>query len=52
MSKLTKRKSEQIGGKMPTAYELNKEAKEKALTALELAKSQNKPVKYLINKTL
>jgi len=49
MSKLAKRKTERIGKQMPTSYELQKEAKSKALDALEVAKKQDKPVKYLIN---
>ena len=49
MSKLTKRKSEnQIGKQMPSYYELQKEAKQQALNALEVAKQLNKPVKYLL----
>lgn len=53
MSKLTKRKSEnQIGKQMPSYYELQKEAKQQADNALEVAKSQDKPVKYLINTKL
>ena len=47
MSKLTKRKTiVEVGKRCPTNYEIAKTEKEKAMQALELAKSQNKPIKY------
>jgi hypothetical protein len=49
MSKLSKRKTiVEVGKRMPSFYEIQKENKQKALEALEIAKQQNKKVKYLL----
>ena len=51
MGKLKKRKDDNtLGKQMPSYYEINKINKEIAEKALEEARKQNKPVKYLIKK--
>jgi len=48
MSKLSQRKSiVPVGKRMPSFYEIQKENKLKAMQALEIAKQQGKPIKYL-----
>jgi hypothetical protein len=49
MSKLSQRKTiVAVGKRIPTLYEIQQENKQKALEALEIAKGQNKKVKYLL----
>jgi hypothetical protein len=49
MSKISKRKSiVAVGKRIPRFYEIQKENKQKALEALEIAKQQGKPIKYLL----
>ena len=51
MGKLKKRKDDNtVGKKITTYYEMTKINKKAALIALEEAKKQNKPVKFLIKK--
>jgi len=46
MAKLIKRKEIESYKPIHTFYEQEKSNREKALEALEIAKSQNKPIKY------
>jgi hypothetical protein len=49
MTKISKRKSiVAVGKRIPTLYEIQQDNKQKALEALEIAKMQNKKVKYLL----
>ena len=49
MSKLSQRKTiVAVGKRIPTLYEIQQENKQKALEALEIAKQQGKPIKYLL----
>jgi hypothetical protein len=49
MSKLSQRKTiVAVGKRMPSFYEIQQDNKLKALEALEIAKEQNKKVKYLL----
>jgi hypothetical protein len=49
MSKLSQRKTiVAVGKRIPTLYETQQDNKLKAMQALEIAKQQGKPIKYLL----
>jgi hypothetical protein len=49
MSKLSQRKTiVAVGKRIPTLYEIQQDNKLKAMQALEIAKQQGKPIKYLL----
>jgi hypothetical protein len=49
MTKLSQRKTiVAVGKRIPTLYEIQQDNKLKAMQALEIAKEQNKKVKYLL----